>query len=79
MQVEQALQRLREGNRCFVHGDALLECAAREILRASARSLRQGSKVLGQLIADQDLRAVGGEYSLGTGTVDLFDGLPLTR
>lgn len=55
---------------------ALLARAVRANIRASARSLRQGSAVLEQLIADEGLRVVGGEYSLETGAVEFFDGLP---
>ena len=38
--------------------------------------LRYGSKVLEQLIQRDRLLVVGAEYSLETGTVDFFDGLP---
>ena len=54
----------------------LAQCAVRENIRASAKHLRQGSEVLERLIADNGLLVVGAEYSLETGIVDFFDGLP---
>jgi len=45
-------------------------------IRASANHLRHGSRVLEQLIRDQGLLVVGAEYSLETGEVDFFDGIP---
>jgi len=55
--------------------DALLPKAVRANIEASANHLRQGSRVLEQLIRDQGLRVVGAEYSLDTGVVEFFDGL----
>ena len=43
---------------------------------ASADHLRHGSSVLEQLIKDDGLLVVGAEYSLETGVVDFFDGIP---
>ena len=56
--------------------DALVEQAVRLNIRASADHLRHGSAVLEQLIRDQGLLVVGAEYSLETGEVDFFDGVP---
>jgi carbonic anhydrase len=56
--------------------DALVNEAVRANIRASADHLRHGSGVLEQLIRDDDLLVVGAEYSLETGVVDFFDGLP---
>jgi carbonic anhydrase len=42
----------------------------------SANHLRQGSEVLEQLIEKEELVVVGAEYSLETGIVDFFDGVP---
>jgi carbonic anhydrase len=42
----------------------------------SASHLRHGSEVLEQLIQNDGLRVVGAEYSLETGEVDFFDGVP---
>lgn len=41
-------------------------------VRASVEQLRTGSKVLEQLIDDQELRIVGAEYSLETGLVEFL-------
>jgi carbonic anhydrase len=55
---------------------ALVKQAVRANIRASANHLRHGSEVLEQLIQDEGLLVVGAEYSLETGTVDFFDGVP---
>lgn len=57
-------------------GDALVRQAVRANIRASADHLRHGSEVLEQLIRDDGLLVVGAEYSLDTGAVDFFDGIP---
>jgi len=54
----------------------LAVCAVRENIRASAKHLRQGSEVLERLIEDNGLLVVGAEYSLETGIVEFFDGVP---
>lgn len=56
--------------------DALIDHAIRANVRASANQLRHGSTILEQRIARGDLLIVGAEYSLDTGVVDFFDGLP---
>jgi carbonic anhydrase len=56
--------------------DALVRKAVRANIRASVNQLRHGSEVLEQLIQDEGLRVVGAEYSLETGRVEFFDGLP---
>jgi len=56
--------------------NALLQHAIRANIRASANHLRHGSPVLEQLIQQGKLHVVGAEYSLETGEVDFFDGLP---
>jgi carbonic anhydrase len=56
--------------------DALVRQAVRLNIRASANHLRHGSQVLEQLIQDDGLLVVGAEYSLETGAVEFFDGLP---
>jgi carbonic anhydrase len=50
--------------------------AVRANIRASANHLRHGSEVLEQLIQKDGLLVVGAEYSLETGVVDFFDGIP---
>ena len=55
---------------------ALFDNAVRANVRASANHLRHGSELLEQLIRDDGLLVVGAEYSIETGTVDFFDGVP---
>ena len=50
--------------------------AVRANIRASANHLRHGSRILEHLIQSDGLLVVGAEYSLETGVVDFFDGLP---
>jgi len=54
----------------------LLSRAVRANVRWSADHLRRGSPVLEQLIQTSGLLVVGAEYSLDTGVVDFFDGVP---
>ena len=56
--------------------DALVRHAVRANIRASANQLRHGSEILEQLIQGSGLLVVGAEYSLETGLVDFFDGVP---
>jgi len=56
--------------------DKLIHEAVRANIRASADHLRHGSKVLEALIKNDGLLVVGAEYSLETGLVDFFDGMP---
>ena len=56
--------------------DALVREAVRANVRVSANQLRHGSDVLEQLIQERGLAVVGAEYSLETGAVDFFDGVP---
>jgi len=58
------------------HTEALVQQAVRANIRASADHLRHGSEVLEQLIQNDGLLVVGAEYSLETGVVDFFDGVP---
>jgi carbonic anhydrase len=58
------------------HSDALVQQAVRANIRTSANHLRHGSEVLEHLIQRSGLLVVGAEYSLETGTVEFFDGLP---
>ncbi len=55
---------------------ALSRAAVRANIRASANHLRHGSHVLEQLTENDGLLIVGAEYSLDTGVVDFFDGVP---
>ena len=56
--------------------EALLSHSVRANIRASANHLRHGSDVVEQMIEKNGLLVVGAEYSLETGIVDFFDGLP---
>ncbi|HEY6099170.1 MAG TPA: carbonic anhydrase, partial [Anaeromyxobacter sp.] len=62
--------------RLAVDPDALLREAVRANVRASVRHLRHGSELLEELIEQQGLLVVGAEYSLESGLVDFFDGVP---
>jgi carbonic anhydrase len=55
---------------------ALVERAVRANIRMSADHLRHGSEVLEQAIERDGLLVVGAEYSLDSGVVDFFDGVP---
>lgn len=55
---------------------ALVRKAVRSNIRIAANQLRHGSEVLEQLILRGELLVVGAEYSLETGAVDFFDGIP---
>ncbi len=68
----QALVRNGQG----LQGDELVHQAVRANIRVSANQLRHGSEILEQLIQKNGLLVVGAEYSLETGLVDFFDGLP---
>lgn len=59
--------------------DALVREAVRANIRASADHLRHGSEILEQMIRSEGLLIVGAEYSLETGAVDFFDGVPESR
>jgi carbonic anhydrase len=56
--------------------EALVQQAVRANIRVSANQLRNGSDILEALIQRNGLIVVGAEYSLETGVVDFFDGVP---
>ncbi|HTR02108.1 MAG TPA: carbonic anhydrase [Thermoanaerobaculia bacterium] len=56
--------------------DALVDAAVRANIRAAAAHLRTGSEILEKLVQSGKLLVVGAEYSLETGVVDFFDGVP---
>ena len=56
--------------------EALVQHAVRANIRSSANHLRHGSQILEDLIQSNGLLVVGAEYSLETGVVDFFDGVP---
>lgn len=54
----------------------LVRDAVRANVLASANHLRHGSELLEKLILNDGLIVVGAEYSLETGVVEFFDGVP---
>jgi carbonic anhydrase len=56
--------------------EALLREGTRANVRVAADHLRHGSQLLEQRILHDGLVVVGAEYSLETGQVDFFDGVP---
>jgi carbonic anhydrase len=56
--------------------EALSRHGVRANVRVAANQLRHGSEVLEELIQRDGLLVVGAEYSLETGLVDFFDGVP---
>ena len=55
---------------------ALIRDAVRANVRVSAGQLRHASELLESLIARDGLLVVGAEYSLESGVVEFFDGVP---
>lgn len=56
--------------------EKLMKRAVRANVRASVNQLRHGSETLEQLTETNGLLIVGAEYSLDTGMVTFFDGIP---
>lgn len=56
--------------------EQLIEESMRANVRASVNQLRHGSAILEELISNEGLLIVGAEYSLQTGEVVFFDGIP---
>ncbi len=56
--------------------EALMRQAVRANVRASVNHLRHGSQVLEGLIQKDGLLVVGAQYSLDTGAVEFFEGVP---
>jgi carbonic anhydrase len=56
--------------------DRLVHHAVRANIRASVHHLRHGSDILENLVQNAGLMVVGAEYSLETGVVEFFDGIP---
>jgi len=56
--------------------DDLMRRAVRENVRYSTNALRHGSEIIEELIGKGELLIVGAEYSLDTGVVEFFDGMP---
>ena len=73
--IEPLMRTAREGDDEELR-ESLAERAVRANIQASANKLRHGSPVLEQLIREDGLLVVGAEYSLATGLVEFFDGVP---
>ncbi|MDR9437506.1 MAG: carbonic anhydrase [Thiohalophilus sp.] len=73
--VRPSVQNLLDGSPDLPHNE-LVEKAVRANVRASCDHLRHGSAILEDLIANNGLLVVGAEYSLETGKVEFFDGVP---
>jgi carbonic anhydrase len=58
--------------------EALVHECVRANVRMSANQLRHGSEILEELIHTDGLQVVGAEYSLESGVVEFFDGVPPT-
>ena len=56
--------------------DVLMRDAVRANVRASVDHLRHGSELIEELVRSDGLLVVGAEYSLETGAVTFFDGVP---
>ena len=56
--------------------EALVEHGVRANIRMSANQVRHGSEFLERLVVKGELLVVGGEYSLESGVVEFFEGLP---
>ncbi len=56
--------------------DILLQQAVRANIHSSVNQLQHGSEILEQLVKKNKLLILGAEYSLDTGIVDFFGGLP---
>ncbi len=56
--------------------EKLMATAVRSNVSVAAGALRHGSEILEQLVQSGKLLVVGAEYSLETGQVEFFDGVP---
>ncbi len=56
--------------------EALVHHAVRANIRGAVNNLKQGSRILERLVQEDGLLVVGAEYSLETGVVDFFEGMP---
>lgn len=56
--------------------DEVMQQAVRANVRASVKHMRHGSEILRKLEREAGLVIVGAEYSLETGFVEFFDGVP---
>ncbi len=73
--IRPSVESVLASNREAGTGD-IVERAVRANVKASAEKLRQASDIITNLERDDGLHIVGAEYSLETGLVDFFDGIP---
>ena len=73
--IRPSVENLLADNPGLAH-DQLMNKAVRANVRASANHLRHGSETLERMIREDGLMIIGAEYSLETGVVQFFDGLP---
>jgi carbonic anhydrase len=59
--------------------EALIREAVLANVRASVQQLRHGSELLERLIETDELLIVGAKYSLASGVVNFFEGMPAER
>jgi carbonic anhydrase len=59
--------------------EALMHEAVRAHVRVAVNHLRHGSELLESLIEQDGLLVVGAEYSLESGVVDVFEGVPASQ
>jgi carbonic anhydrase len=74
--VRPSVQSLLDPDMPVLDHATLVHKAVRANVRASCNQLRHGSDLLEQLAAEEGLLVVGAEYSLDTGLVDFFEGVP---
>lgn len=75
--IRPGLEPLLAAGGASLPSDDLMRQAVRANIRASANHLRHGSTLLEDLIQNDGLLVIGAEYSLETGVVEFFDGLPI--
>lgn len=74
--VDEALSSSGDASQAAGGNDAITAVAVRANIRRSAQHLRIESDLIRRLASDEGLVVVGAEYSLATGVVDFFDGVP---
>lgn len=74
--VRPAIEPLLEGGVATGDHDQLVRRAVRANVRAATNQLRHGSEILEDLVVQGQMLIVGAEYSLETGAVEFFEGMP---
>jgi len=70
--VRPALEPVLEDD-CDVDDEAVISACVRANVRASVRKLQHGSLILEHLIGAGDLRIIGAEYSIESGSIEFFE------